>query len=494
MKFKKIHLTIPRKVSDIFKQISSIERNSCIAGGFLCDLYMRKPYRDIDIFIKYRNEEKTNKILKMMKEEGFECEEEIVSNNEYEHFLEVYTYTKGKWKIQLIFGDTGISQVKRFDFTFREFLYFKGSSYASYDALNAIENKRLELGVTQNAFKTLFRVFDFSTKYNLHFSYLDFNTLAHYFNNRLFFQDSIKDDINNYKKIKENQEALILFEEYFEKNENKESFTSMFKLKSDYDTSDFPLFSLNNSKRLKIDRDICQKIFTVEKTKTISSYVNQHAQFHLDNLRIRMIDKTLELMKAERLPIILQGKVEELEFIEERLKKGKKEPFSLENIFSDYESKFPALFEETEDFESFSFWYDDAKEEQFKRSSFKLFKSNELEDLIKKIVHYNTDRFSILKIQVEGFYFEKVVKKSFLNLKNKKDFLTFGKGNFDQYFFPSLNACVLYNKITRKAHFSIDKNIKNDTESDFLVRNQLLDMYFDEYFFTEIINSKEKLS
>jgi hypothetical protein len=165
LEFVELNIQLPEKVRNIYEKINEIVPNSCIAGGCLCDLYMEKEYKDVDIFIKYCKPDKKKKIFELLEEElGYKQSMEVTMA-EYGDNMEVYEYKKDE-TIQIIFNERGIKSVKYFDLRFREFFYFKGKAYASKEALKDIEEKRLVIGSSHSPLRTFYRIMKFEKKYH----------------------------------------------------------------------------------------------------------------------------------------------------------------------------------------------------------------------------------------------------------------------------------------------------------------------------------------
>jgi len=165
MFFEKVDVKLPEDILDLYGKISSIQPNSCIAGGFLSDLYMNRPYKDIDIFIlsSKKTDEKIRKLVESIS--TFEKKSEFSPSYEYQMALKVETRTYKSYNIQLVFTPYGNEIVNYFDFSFREFIFVKGSCWASKDALEDIQKKRLRFGVSRAPLVVLTRYLQFSTRY-----------------------------------------------------------------------------------------------------------------------------------------------------------------------------------------------------------------------------------------------------------------------------------------------------------------------------------------
>lgn len=181
MKWEKIQLDIPYKILDIYRHIQRLAPNSCIAGGCLSDLYMNRPFKDVDIFIK-ANEIKQKTIEDWFSKEGAIKlkESKMDAAYKYKTALDVQTYQYQDYEIQLVFTPFGVTAPKYFDYRFREFFYFKNQSYASPEALLDIQEKKLVFGVTKAPLVALFRALKFKEKYGFEideFSFLRFKQL-----------------------------------------------------------------------------------------------------------------------------------------------------------------------------------------------------------------------------------------------------------------------------------------------------------------------------
>ena len=165
MKLIPINLPIEDDIAYLYSRITRIQKNAAIMGGYLSDLYMGTPYKDIDIFIRY-NEKKNDKIDEAMIAMGYANVRKFEGKlSEYGFSFFTSTYTKNDKTIQLVFTNQGIRHVKFFDARLREFIYFKNQVYVSQEAIKDIENKQIVLGTSVDPMRAMIRAIHFSKRY-----------------------------------------------------------------------------------------------------------------------------------------------------------------------------------------------------------------------------------------------------------------------------------------------------------------------------------------
>lgn len=175
MKFTPVTIELEADVEHLYTCIASIQKNSAIMGGYLCDLYLNTDYNDIDIFIR-SNEEKNKKIADLMLLQGYEIQSVFEgTTDEYRFSFFTHTYMKNGKKIQLIFSNKGITHVKYFDIRMREFIYFQNQAYASVEALSDISNKMIVMGTSIDPFKAITRAISFTQRYGYQIEKETFN-------------------------------------------------------------------------------------------------------------------------------------------------------------------------------------------------------------------------------------------------------------------------------------------------------------------------------
>ena len=183
MEWQKIELDIPKEILNIYHEIQNIAANSCIAGGCLSDMYMKKDFKDVDIFIK-ANEKKQKQIEQWLETYGAKKmrESRIDQSYIYKTALDVRTYQCDTYEIQLIFTPFGITAPKYFDYRFREFFYFKDTCYASNEAIIDISNQKLVFGVTKAPLVALTRAMKFIDRYAFSIDETSFKRFKQLFN------------------------------------------------------------------------------------------------------------------------------------------------------------------------------------------------------------------------------------------------------------------------------------------------------------------------
>lgn len=165
LEFVKINLKIEDFVKEVYEKIQNIQKNSIIAGGYLTDRYIGRKYKDVDIFIK--DDRKKNEEIKKLFE-PYQINERKLSSYGYPFATEIIDYEIHGISFQFVFTKMGIKAVKYFDFRFREFFYFKDSTYASKEALLDIKRKKIVFGVTKAPLVAFYRLFLFQERYGFH--------------------------------------------------------------------------------------------------------------------------------------------------------------------------------------------------------------------------------------------------------------------------------------------------------------------------------------
>jgi len=166
MQFKPVDITVPKPIQQLVQQIVEIEPNSCLAGGCLSDLYMNKPFKDVDIFIHYSADVYVS-ILKQFQL----SHASLYSDPSQEHYFKerlvtVKSFAYSGYQIQFIFTTFGKNIVNHFDFRFREFYYDGTNVFATNEALEDIANKQFVFGVTDNPLGSFRRLISFEKKYS----------------------------------------------------------------------------------------------------------------------------------------------------------------------------------------------------------------------------------------------------------------------------------------------------------------------------------------
>lgn len=301
MEWKKIHITLPREIKQLYEGIYLIHKNSCIAGGFLSDLYMRTPYQDVDIFLK-KHPEKEKAIHQYMLEKGYDyVKRDASKSSHYPSTFLTKTYQKGKWIVQLIFTDKGINQVKYFDFRFREFFYLNQSCYASIEALQDIQNKRLVVGVSNYFLKTYYRTFEFAKRYQFTIDKTSLNRLIYLFNYYSY-------DLKQFKHFfsKRNTPIAQIVKTHLEQFYQPKQDSFLLPQSEMYE--DIPVEVLHKIKSYPVPRDLFERVFTPPKP-----FTPIHVPFELNGTNVVTLQRQkatkdlLQLWKAQRIRLLTVG-------------------------------------------------------------------------------------------------------------------------------------------------------------------------------------------
>jgi len=166
MHFNVVNVSIPQKIESLFQDIASIEPNVYLAGGFLSDLYMNTPFKDVDFFIQY-DVEKYQKINDFFDIKEYDkAYADKASAHYFEHGLvDVRSFSYEGYNIQFIFMNFTTNPAHRFDFRFREFYYDGKHTFASQEALQDIQNKQFVFGITDKPERSMKRLNRFKERY-----------------------------------------------------------------------------------------------------------------------------------------------------------------------------------------------------------------------------------------------------------------------------------------------------------------------------------------
>lgn len=166
MHFNVVDVSIPQKIESLFQDIASIEPHVYLAGGFLSDLYMNTPFKDVDFFIRY-DVEKYQKIIDFFDIKEYDkAYADKASAHYFEHGLvDVRSFSYEGYNIQFIFMNFTTNPAHRFDFRFREFYYDGKHTFASQEALQDIQNKQFVFGITDKPERSMKRLNRFKERY-----------------------------------------------------------------------------------------------------------------------------------------------------------------------------------------------------------------------------------------------------------------------------------------------------------------------------------------
>lgn len=427
MKWTEISLRLPREITALYTQISSIQKNSCIAGGFLSDLYMKKPYQDVDFFIK-SNEKKEKEIHRCMKQLGYHLVRNEGEDNSYDFAFSVHTYQKKKWTIQLIFTPLGIRHVKYFDFRFREFFYFKDSCYATPEALKDIKEKKLRFGVSVFPLKTFYRFLSFTDRYGFTHDRANKDLFNHLFNHQYYREERFNQFLTKIPDSFLKQTFMDLFKDQdlltLPTLTDKEELTSgvMEKITS------FPL-----------PRDLYEKAITPKRFQLLHSFPYPREHIHiLTKQRTKKIHVLQTELFKQRVRFVSIGKGEFYHKIEQTLT-DQDSPTFKDNILDIFQeackieqSFINAFYYDLNQLKGFETAFSEIKKHINNRSAVKVF-----------------DQFSFLKIY------------------SVSDLLHYARGNLVIYDFESLGSFA-YNIKTKKIQHATSWSILHNIMEEFL--------------------------
>jgi len=300
MNWKKINLTLPKEILNAYESIRNIQKNTCIAGGFLSDLYMKKPYEDVDFFIK-ADDNKQQLIEKKLLDSGYKKIDSQGTDNPYKLAFHVETFQKDHWKIQLVFTDLGITHVKYFDFRFREFFYFNGQCYASDEALQDIKNKELVVGVPSYPLKTLYRIYSFKKRYDFSVNKDSVSRFSLLFNQQKYSMERITIFLNKQER-KMASEVFNIIKKY-----NKAD-AEIVRLPTNLSNQDFPVRLIESLNMLPLERDLLERALTPRKFKLIDSFdfTEKHWDY-LKSYRLKLLNKLKTDLTKQRIRFVSCG-------------------------------------------------------------------------------------------------------------------------------------------------------------------------------------------
>ena len=160
-----LELEIPSIFKEVYTIMKSLEpKNSftVIAGGSLCNLYMGKPFRDIDIFIDYEVDERK---LRAAFNEDIDVDIKEIYQR-YSGWIEIPAHFKIVYKgYQIDIVPSYRDRVLDFDFRFRQFYYLGKKVIASQEAIQDINDKQLVIVNPKSCYSTLIRMFRFQEEF-----------------------------------------------------------------------------------------------------------------------------------------------------------------------------------------------------------------------------------------------------------------------------------------------------------------------------------------
>lgn len=167
MEWIKTNVSLPKPIIDLYNHIRLKSKNVCIAGGMLSDLYMDKPFKDVDFFLNSMNVMTIEYHMVSFGAIASQIHENRNFANTYdiEFTFDVRNYRYEGYEVQLIFTAHGAKIAKFFDFRFREFIYVRGNVFASREALSDIRDCKLTIGSFHSPLRTLARMYRFMSKY-----------------------------------------------------------------------------------------------------------------------------------------------------------------------------------------------------------------------------------------------------------------------------------------------------------------------------------------
>jgi hypothetical protein len=200
MQFQKVSIEIPAEVLTFYHWVLETQPQSIIAGGFLSDSYMGKPFQDVDIFVRH-DPALNAQIIRQLTPYFLSSSEPLSIGYKYKFAVEVCNFEYAGYKFQLVFTTHGIRSAKYFDFRFREFFYFQDQSYASIEAIEDIKNKTLTFGVTKAPLVALHRLCKFKQRYGFDVAEIGFSRLQEFINGKqiikLAFTDYLEGKVDS---------------------------------------------------------------------------------------------------------------------------------------------------------------------------------------------------------------------------------------------------------------------------------------------------------
>jgi len=219
MELIEIDLKLPDVFYDVEQKLKQINLNTkfefVIAGGSLCNLYLGKSVKDLDIFFNandYTLESETNiknALSELFSFQGVEVEMERVPG--YREWLSIPALYRVKYRDYLLeFIPCSIERVYDFDLRFRQFYFHDSKVYASKGALDDIEYKQLTVVSPSSPLSTLSRIFRFEEQFGFKTDQTSMNFLLSYCNHLELDYDYFKNYVFSNKMMSDNAKDKML--------------------------------------------------------------------------------------------------------------------------------------------------------------------------------------------------------------------------------------------------------------------------------------------
>lgn len=385
MEFIQINLTIPDTIKSLFSEFQLIDSNSCIAGGFLCDLYLKKDFKDVDIFCSI---EKQTALLQFLKDKGIKTEP---IKGQYDFSIqnenEMYEFYFNNICFQIIFTKLGKDIVNFFDIRMREFYHSDNETFASKEALDDLKKKEIHTGVIFNPTKTLERILRFEKKYSFYTPDLSFKRLNDSFEtNRPFIPE-----LNEFEKSLSDNEIKEKFKDFFWSNLNEDGHFN-------FEKTNPSAFYLLKSYNFLIKRSVFDEIYVKP--------VIPDKKFNINAKQSIILDKIIEL--ENEIHSIFNKNIVKMLFEYPNLVHEWKENLSNKTyLYTIFKNKMVQISENNENDEHFSHKF------ALIFKQIKFFSNMELKNNYKVSVSFKIAKFS--KISIEDYLNDNIVRFSFDN-------------------------------------------------------------------------------
>lgn len=207
MIFKEIQLTLPGVVQKVYEIVHTVDPQAFIAGGFITDSYLQKPFKDVDLFIDYTKMQQTLRALSTLGVDVVSITDEYTSFMNGEHG--VYQFEYEQVVFQCVFQELGLRTLDHFDLCFREGYHLNGKSYLSEGALADIHAETFNIGIMHDPFATIKRLILFQEKYQYEIGQAAYEKLAFYFKSQDISFSHVKRYTERSTLTKEQREKVL---------------------------------------------------------------------------------------------------------------------------------------------------------------------------------------------------------------------------------------------------------------------------------------------
>lgn len=200
MDFKEIKLDIPTNLTDLLEQIQTFDPIACIAGSFLLKKYMKKEANEVSFYISHHVSESIKALLKgkyhlTLSNHTTKQRRDIVG------LYEGYETTFGDYSVSFHFIKCEKHIVHYKPLRILEW-YYDGKTYASYEALEDIEQKELRFGIIKHPIPVYIQLIEYAYLLGMKVNQESFPMLSNSFNLRNCMKKEMEEEIVNLEEGK----------------------------------------------------------------------------------------------------------------------------------------------------------------------------------------------------------------------------------------------------------------------------------------------------